>query len=101
MTGIMARIRAAGERQILVEGGAVTATSKPAYDLEMRPKTGGYLGYLQFQFWADDRKQLAKLKANQELTIEGKIDRYVQPSKEGQGFVRFVDCKLVNPKPEE
>ncbi len=103
VSGTMWRIKAVGETfaGVKVVAGKNTTIMKRIYDLEMGSKSLVPPGSLHFRFTEDDRKQLAKLKPNQEITIEGKIERHVPPSKEGQEFVRFVDCKLVNPKPEE
>ena len=64
---------------------------KRIYDLQM-------MGGLHFEFTEDDRKHLAKLRAGQELIIEGTLDRFVHPENDskGRGSIYFEDCKIVS-----
>ena len=52
-----------------------------------------------FEFTEGDRKQLAKLKVGQEVSIKGKLKQFVPPecSKGGRGKIVFEACKIVSP----
>jgi hypothetical protein len=58
--------------------------------LEMRPHSDARLW---FQFSADNRKELAKLKTNTRLTIEGQPRQGSQEKDERT--VYFTGCKIV------
>jgi hypothetical protein len=96
-TGKMTRIRAGGTKAVgsKVEGGTRRAVVKRTYDLQMDP------GQLHFQFTEDRRKQLAKLKVGQELTIEGKLTHIVCAEDYGAGSLVFEECKIVRPRAED
>lgn len=80
-----------------------TKVPKPRYYLEMSAfatksspgaaNDGKPIRLLKLEFTSDDRKQLAKLRPNQQVTVEG------EPYLSGQEprTIRFQNCKLIDP----
>ena len=91
MAAKMDRITAVGLKQVVVKTvpGGVFAPYKRIYALES--------GRMRFEFTEDDRKQLAKLKLGQELTIEGKIRGYLhsEDNRHGAACIVFEECKII------
>jgi hypothetical protein len=66
------------------------------YYLEMDPG-GNHRTPLHFGFGENDRKQLAKLKKGQSVTVEGEL----RQRNTGEGPIHFYNCKILKPKAED
>src|SRR5262245_43523 len=73
---------------------------KPLKDLE--PDASGFLtvavGFepiLTFRFTEDDRRELAKLKQGQKVTVEGRAEGHSTKETKGREMIHFFDCKLL------
>jgi hypothetical protein len=50
---------------------------------------------LKFRFTEDDRKGLAKLRAGQRVTIEGKPEGHSSREEKGPEIIYFFECRIV------
>jgi hypothetical protein len=92
VSGKISQIRGGAVGEVIYKGrsSGLKAAAGAAYNLEMRPDST-QLPHLIFVFSSDDRKKLAKLRAGQDVTIEGEAEPIDQMN------IRFSNCKIIKP----
>lgn len=86
-------------RMIRITGTAIVhsdGAKGSVYGLEMASGEATPTTYLTFRFDDGDRQELAKLKENQNLTIEGQCKGWSPVNKDGLASIYFWECKIIS-----